>query len=235
MAVVFGSLAMGYLYHIVNHKAYFFAPFIIGLLSGYIARIFSHFDTTALGPYIIQTMLILIAPPLFTASIYMTLGRLILELDAEPASLIRGCWLTKIFVVGDIISFLLQCGGGGYMAAGTLDALETGEHIVIIGLAIQLLWFGFFILIASLFHWRALYTACMLILVRSVFRVIEFVQGNAGFIMSHGYLLYVFDAVLMALCGIVLGLIFPGSFVSCRRHGRRNIPEDAIALGSQLS
>ncbi|KAF7175512.1 hypothetical protein CNMCM7691_008613 [Aspergillus felis] len=261
MAAVFGLLAMGHLYRIVNHRAYFFVPFIIGLLfeaAGYIARIFSHFDTNALGPYIVQTMLILVAPPLFAASIYMTLGRVILELDAEPASLIRVRWLTKIFVVGDVISFLLQCGGGGYMAAGTLDAMKTGEHIVIAGLAIQLLWFGFFIVVASLFHWRvvrhpkytvskdlksqgsgiswptlmwALYAACVLILVRSVFRVVEFVQGNAGFIMRHEYLLYVFDAVLMALTGIVLGLVFPGSFVSRRSRW----VEDGIPLGSQLS
>jgi hypothetical protein len=32
MAAVFGLLAMGYLYRIVNHRAYFFIPFIIGLL-----------------------------------------------------------------------------------------------------------------------------------------------------------------------------------------------------------
>jgi hypothetical protein len=135
--------------------------------------------------------------------------------------------------------------------------METGEHIVIVGLAIQLLWFGFFIAVASLFHWRvvrhpkytvskdlksqgsgiswptlmwALYAACVLILVRSVFRVIEFVQGNAGFIMSYEYLLYVFDAILMALTGLVLGLVFPGSFVSRRSRWA----EDAIPLSSQL-
>lgn len=56
-------------------------------------------------------MLILVAPPLFAASIYMTLGRLILHLDAESASLLRVKYIAKIFVVGDIISFLLQCGG----------------------------------------------------------------------------------------------------------------------------
>jgi hypothetical protein len=32
MAAVFGLLAMGYLYRIVKHRAYFFVPFIIGLL-----------------------------------------------------------------------------------------------------------------------------------------------------------------------------------------------------------
>jgi hypothetical protein len=56
-------------------------------------------------------MLILVAPPLFAASIYMTLGRIIVKLDAEKMSLVPVRFLTKIFVVGDVISFLLQCGG----------------------------------------------------------------------------------------------------------------------------
>lgn len=42
--------------------------------AGYTARIFSHYDTVALGPYIVPTMRILVAPSLFAASIYLTLG-----------------------------------------------------------------------------------------------------------------------------------------------------------------
>lgn len=56
-------------------------------------------------------MLILVAPPLFAASIYMTLGRVIVTLDSQQLSLVPVRFLTKIFVVGDVISFLLQCGG----------------------------------------------------------------------------------------------------------------------------
>ncbi|ODM18860.1 hypothetical protein SI65_05477 [Aspergillus cristatus] len=251
MAVAFGFLAVFHAYRLVRERTYFFIPFIIGLIfeaAGYIARIFSHFDTLALGPYIVQTMLILVAPPLFAASIYMTLGRLIREMGAESASIVRVKWLTKIFVVGDIISFVLQCGGGGYMAAGSADAMQSGEYIVIAGLAIQLLFFGFFMFVAFLFHWRvtrtastykiskavksqsgrfswhmlmwALYGACVLILVRSVFRVIEFVQGNDGYIMKTEPLLYVFDGALMVLMGAILGMVFPGSFLSVQ-HGER--------------
>ncbi|OJJ97020.1 hypothetical protein ASPACDRAFT_33780 [Aspergillus aculeatus ATCC 16872] len=253
--VVFCALAIFFIYRIVRHRTLFFIPFLVGLIfeaAGYIARIFSHFDTQALGPYITQTMLILVAPPLFAASIYMTLGRLITQLHAESASLIRVRWLTKIFVVGDVISFLLQCGGGGYMAAGTESAMLAGEHIVIAGLAIQLLFFGFFVLVASLFHWRwgyaaphsttttttlksrsgwlswrglmwALYAACTLILVRSIFRVVEFVQGNDGWIMHREYLLYIFDALLMAGTGMVLGFVFPGSFLEGRKRGAERV------------
>lgn len=63
------------------------------------------------GPYIIQTVLILLAPALYAASIYMTLGRLIMLLDAEKYSLIKRKWLTKFFVMGDIVSFVMQAIG----------------------------------------------------------------------------------------------------------------------------
>lgn len=78
---------------------------------GYIGRIQGHYDQWALGPFIQQSLLLLVAPALFAASIYMTLGRIILMVDGERYSLIRQRWLTKIFVLGDVISFLVQGGG----------------------------------------------------------------------------------------------------------------------------
>lgn len=135
-AGIFLLLSVLHLIRLIRNRTFFFIPFVVGLLcehedsqpifnishgltpralsvecAGYIARIFSHFDTTALGPYIVQTMLILVAPPLFAASIYMTLGRTITKLDAEDKSIVPVRFLTKIFVVGDVISFVLQCGG----------------------------------------------------------------------------------------------------------------------------
>jgi hypothetical protein len=41
----------------------------------------------------------------------MLLGRIILVTDGESHSLIRKRWLTKIFVTGDVISFLMQGSG----------------------------------------------------------------------------------------------------------------------------
>jgi hypothetical protein len=58
-----------------------------------------------------QSTLLLIAPSLFTASIYMMLGRIIVAVDGEKYSLIKKRWLTKIFVITDIISFLVLSGG----------------------------------------------------------------------------------------------------------------------------
>jgi hypothetical protein len=63
------------------------------------------------GPYVMQSALTLIAPAFFAASIYMELGRIITLLNAEKSSVIKLNWLTKIFVMGDILSFLMQASG----------------------------------------------------------------------------------------------------------------------------
>lgn len=64
-----------------------------------------------LMPYIIQSLLLLLGPSFFAASIYMILGRLIRLTDGERRSMIRSKWLTKIFVCGDVLSFFVQSGG----------------------------------------------------------------------------------------------------------------------------
>ena len=70
-----------------------------------------------LGPFILQSLLLLVAPALYAASIYMMLGRIILLTDGEQHSMIRKRWLTKIFVAGDVASFMMQ-GAGKYSHTG---------------------------------------------------------------------------------------------------------------------
>ena len=132
--------------------------------------------------------------------------------------------MTKIFVAGDVLSFTLQAGGGGIQAAGTLELYELGEKIIIVGLFIQIFIFGFFLVTTLVFHWRqskkekspvqspefattipwarhlaVLYTVSAVIMVRSIFRVVEYLQGNKGYLISHEIFLYIFDSVLMAI------------------------------------
>lgn len=64
-----------------------------------------------MGPYIIQTLFILVAPALFAASIYMELGRIILMVEGERHAIVQKRFLTKIFVGGDILSFVTQGAG----------------------------------------------------------------------------------------------------------------------------
>lgn len=53
----------------------------------------------------------MVAPSLYAATIYMTLGRIMIVTGGDKYSIIRRSWLTKIFVFGDVICFLIQAGG----------------------------------------------------------------------------------------------------------------------------
>ncbi|KAL2670296.1 hypothetical protein Neosp_014763 [[Neocosmospora] mangrovei] len=176
-----------------------------------------------------QNLVILIAPALMAASIYMILGRIILLTEGEHLALIKRRWLTKVFVTGDVLSLLLQGSGGGLMASG--DNHETGERVIIGGLFVQLAFFGFFIVVAALYHrrlrrsptiraldpyvrWQAylvtLYVTGVLIWVRSLFRVIEFIQGNDGELMKSEVYVFVFDGLLMFIVLVWMNWFHPG-------------------------
>lgn len=101
-------------------RTWYFIPFVIGGIFefvGYIGRALSSQETPnyTLGPYIIQALLLLVAPALLAASIYMELGRIILVTDGECHSFIRKRWLTKVFVCGDVFSFAVQ-GAGAFVS-----------------------------------------------------------------------------------------------------------------------
>lgn len=90
---------------------------------GYIGRMLSSDETPnwTLGPYLLQTLLLLLAPALFAASIYILMGRIILVLQAGSHSLLRKNWLTKIFVIGDVLSFLIQSVGKLFIFISKMD------------------------------------------------------------------------------------------------------------------
>ena len=188
---------------------------------GYAARIACHNDTSKLGSYIIQQMFILLPPVLFAASIYMVLSRIIIALRGDDYSPIRPSRLTKTFLAGDIISFYIQGGGGGLTAAGSRsngtgpNLSVLGQWVIIGGLVFQIIIFGLFCVTAIKFHkryersvvapawgeWKQmmhmLYFVSGLIMIRSLFRVVEYVTGTNGYLMAHEWPLYVFDTILM--------------------------------------
>lgn len=109
----FGISTIGHLFQLIRKRTWYFIPFVIGGVFetiGYGGRIGSALETPnwTLNPYIAQTLLLLIAPALFAASIYMILGRIIRLVDGTHHSVIPIRWLTKIFVLMDVISFVMQ-------------------------------------------------------------------------------------------------------------------------------
>lgn len=182
-------------------------------------------------PYVIQSIFILLGPPLLAASIYMVLGRLITLLDAGHHSIIRPKWLTAIFVLGDVLSFFVQAGGGGIMSSSkTTSAYKLGEKVIVVGLIIQIIWFGVFVVATVLFNiriqrsptsqsrsltspWKrliyVLYGTSALIMIRSIYRVVEYVMGSSGILQEKEVFLYVFDSLPMVLVTILFAAFHP--------------------------
>ena len=203
-----------------------------------------------------QSTLILIAPALFAASIYMILGRLIRVLGAESLSIIPVFWMTKIFVLGDIVSFFMQAGGGGLQASGNHD---IGQKVIIGGLFVQIVMFSIFLVVAIIFHRKALkqstalmlssvvnwerylhilYITSTLILIRSIFRLIEYLQGHDGYLVSHEVFLYLFDTLLMFLVMLIFAIWYIGDLnrKTVRIHNLMNIyTSDKTFLKSKLT
>ncbi|KAG9989962.1 RTA1 protein, partial [Aureobasidium melanogenum] len=240
--LIFVIITLLHTWQLFRTRTWFFIPFVIGGLFeviGYAARAKSasqHPDYT-LMPYILQSLFLLLAPTLFAASIYMELGRILDLTQGESRSLIRRKLLTKIFVMGDVLSFLAQSAGGGMLAKGS----SSGNKIIIGGLVLQLLFFGFFMVSAVVFHrrmsgnpttkvmamplpWKkhlhALYAGSIMILVRSLYRLIEYVQGgSSGYIVQHEWTLYIFDAALMLGTMLVFFWIHPSEIRALLRGG----------------
>lgn len=245
--VLFALTTGFHVFQTFTKRSWFMTPFIIGGLFetiGYIGRILSSNNRYALSPYIMQTLLLLLGPALFAASIYMILGRLILLTGGERYSLVRRTWLTKIFVGGDIMSFMMQSAGGGIMSSGA-SGMKSGEKIIVGGLFVQILFFGLFFVTAIMFqirgrdhlatlgsnipwkkHLYSLYAVSILILIRSAFRVIEYIQGNAGFLLKHEVFLYVFDAVLMFIVVVVLNVSHPGDIALLLKGQMKEQPQN---------
>jgi hypothetical protein len=196
--------------------------------AGYCARAFASQKTGEIMPFAIQNVFILLGPALFAASIYMCLSRIIRGIQASHLSPIRPRVLTRTFVIGDIMSFLVQGSAAGMMVTG--NNAKLGEGIVIAGLLVQIIMFGLFAATAVLFQkritqtptpasrngavpWqqsmRMLFVVSALIMVRSVFRVVEYAMGSEGYLLQNEWPLYIFDSVLMSTVMVVYFMWYP--------------------------
>jgi hypothetical protein len=124
VTAVFAVSSALHTYQVARTRTMYMLPLLIGAIievAGFGARVASAIEAPdfTLTPYIIQSLLILIAPALFAATVYMVLGYIISSVDGEHHALIRKRFLTKIFVLGDITSFLIQSSGKFFRQSGT--------------------------------------------------------------------------------------------------------------------
>lgn len=198
-------------------------PLVVEVV-GYIGRALAHEKTGELMPYVMQSTLLLLAPILFAASLYMTLSRVIVSVHGHKCSPVAPRWLTRVFVAGDVFSFIVQASGAGLrvMSGNGKSDIDPnlGSRIIVGGLIFQIIIFGFFIITTAVFNRRfgresgaisqdndipwqetlnMLYVTSAFVMVRNMFRVVEYAMGSDGYLLRVEWGVYVFDASLMIL------------------------------------
>ncbi|EED12989.1 DUF300 domain protein, putative [Talaromyces stipitatus ATCC 10500] len=228
---VFSFLTTMHTWKMVTTKSWFCLAFVIGGLCevvGYLARAGAYNATGSLMPYLIQAIFLVIAPVFFAASLYMVYSRIVRAVHGELFSLVPPRWTTWIFVVGDWTCLNIQSGGSGLLNHASLASI--GNYIIVAGLIVQVLLFVGFMICCVIFHkrfgahiaktgaisnapWKSclhmLYTTSILVLIRNIYRIVEFMMGQHGYLLETEWPLYVFDGALMILVMIAFYIWYP--------------------------
>ncbi|CAG1966867.1 unnamed protein product, partial [Fusarium graminearum] len=235
---LFAAAGIAHFIMMFPYRSAFPIPMVIGCgmeATAYWFRSRSHDNIRQTLPFLIQNLLVLVAPPFLAATIYMCLGRITRALKAQEISLISLRWITKLFVLIDVICFATQTAGAIMSGSEVIEEAKRGQTIIISGLVLQILAFALFIIcvltlqlrihsnppvqcIAGVVtHYRryfvALYCTSGLFLIRNLVRIIEYKQGGDGPLLSNEAFLYVFDCCFMLAIIVIILVIHPGQLI----------------------
>ncbi|KAB8265702.1 RTA1 like protein-domain-containing protein [Aspergillus pseudonomiae] len=147
----------------------YFIPIAIGAateVAAYAIRAASVKQPDNIGLYATSATLIVIAPVLVCASLYILIGRLIRsggraapspDTETKDPVLLFGrfspSWIPRVFVTSDVISFLTQAAGSGIASSNDWAGKEkdVGVGVLIAGLVLQLVTFAFFLVVVVWF------------------------------------------------------------------------------------
>ncbi|KAF9781165.1 RTA1 like protein-domain-containing protein [Thelephora terrestris] len=233
-AVVYGTLASALLFRVVMSRSWWglclpIGSFFVSL--GFVLRVLSKHSPSSIGIFAIEGLFIICSPAAFLAFNYITYGRLISYIGAEH-SIINPGKVAGTFVISDVFTFLLQAGGSGLQTSYKLA--NTGQKIVLVGLALQAVSYGFFIVLLIKSHisikssgsrpmdksstliW-VLYFSSAFIFIRCIYRVAEFAQGRGGYLLTHEVLLYLLDVLPLVLAITVYVPFWPARYLGYHR------------------
>jgi hypothetical protein len=80
-----------------------------------------------------------------------------------------------------------------------------------------------------------LYGASLMIMIRSVFRIIEYVVGQDGYLLDHEIFLYIFDAVLMFLTMVLFNVYHPSRIINAGAVGNHERDLELIGSGYTMA
>lgn len=183
-----------------------------------------------------QNILILGCAPLIAATVYMTLGTYIKVFQLRDRVVIPPRLMTFVFVTVDLGCFVTQVFGSAAPASGDPQGIALGKTLIIGGLITQLATLCLFLILTLVSDWLAknsksqdykvgsiadsapryfqvTYWVAGAMLLRSLVRGIEYLQGDGGFIISHEAFVYVLDGLPMIFVAAVYFFVHPGKIL----------------------
>lgn len=152
---------------------------------------------------------------------------------------------------------MLKISGGGKLSnAKTQADRDQGQTIIIVGLGVQIVFFSLFVVVAGVFHlrinkkpterslnitvpWKRLlhtmYASSILILIRSIFRVAEYVTGTDGELQSKEIYTYILDSTLMAITAIIFNVFHPSGIIKAKPKKVQYGSDSEMQLGTYSS
>lgn len=201
--------------------------------------------------YACMHVCLIMAPVFYAAIEYVLFGRL-MHAVGDQYSLLKPKLVAWVFIISDVISFFIQAGGAGMLISGSKDAqsAQTAENILLGGLGVNLASFAIFCLLIFVFDYRtrksppafpsgslcekgwrqflyAIYISSFLVLIRQIYRVVEFSQGFVGYLAVHEVYFYIFDTIMIFAAGVIFIICFPGNgYLPANRNDTFALMED---------
>ncbi|SMN20079.1 similar to Saccharomyces cerevisiae YGR213C RTA1 Protein involved in 7-aminocholesterol resistance [Maudiozyma saulgeensis] len=210
----------------------FYIPLVLGGLCemvGFITRCISVFSYSDLNSFIAQRVCILVAPNLFMTTMYLIFGRLNQLININGNFIFSETINRRLFVTGNIAGSVLQGVGSGISSGGTQSDYNQGKKLMLAGLFIQVGIFAIFVLREFFLFkiikngnndiayntkkWRSLNLVLLasgvLIMIRSIVRLVEVFEGASSPILRYEWFGYVFDSLPMFILMMMYALTTP--------------------------
>lgn len=215
---------------------------------GYGGRIMMNSNPWDMDGFRMQICCLILSPSFLAAGIYLTLKHIVLVLGPEKSRL-KPRLYTWIFITCDIFSILLQAAGGGIAASGSGDIINTGNSVMIAGIAFQVATMFVCLVLAADFAFALLrsktprsdelekgqpdatsrkglyyYLVCfsvafLAIFVRSIYRLPEMSGGWGNPLMRNEKEFLILDGAMVALAAVLMTIAHPGIFFPAMRTG----------------
>lgn len=203
-------------------------------MTGWIVRCISSYHPANVNLYIVQTVLIYVGPPIYSASAYNIVGRLMNYLPVHAVLNPNRVLITFVYIGAAVESMTVAGAAKNASAGSNLSEYKAGGTLIAVGLILQGAVETVVIAIVATVHRRCaragkvprnvrklcitLYGTSTLVLLRCIFRAVEAFEmfshlacrENCGPILSHEWFLYAFELGPMLVFTWWLNVLHPG-------------------------